>query len=153
MAGELETLLKRLENDDDQAEGIFSLFDKWFNEEECSAALMSYCDVGSFEEYDRIKEIERQYLRLVVDLSIAYEVRLICSYSTMPENKLATFNDLYSAVSRHVNQDKQFGMYLRDIGTLVHYGHDFTLLIYVTEGGELQRVREIFLRNGFHQLP
>ena len=152
MVAAMKKLLKRLDTEDDQADGVFSIFEKWLDEDEAYEALMSYCNVVSFDEYDRIKKIERQYLELVVDLSRTNEVQLLQHKRRRPENDTASFNDVYSAVSRYVNHDKSFDIYLRDLEALVAFGYDFTAYLYVSDINVVHKVRSVFLRNGFHEL-
>lgn len=152
MVASMKKLLKRLHTEDDQADCVFSIFARWLDEDEAYEALMSYCNVESFEEYDRLKKTERQFLELVVDLSKTYEVQLLEHIQCRAENDTASFNDLYSAVSRYVNHDKSFEIYLQDLEALVAFGYDFTALLYVSDTSAVHKVRSVFLRNGFHVL-
>ncbi len=148
----MKKLLKRLNTEDDRADCVFSIFAEWLDEDEAYEALMSYCNVESFEEYDRLKKTERQFLELVVDLSKTYKVQLLEHKQCRAENDTASFNDLYSAVSRYVNHDKSFEIYLQDSEALVAFGYDFTALLYVSDTNAVHKVRSVFLRNGFHEL-
>jgi hypothetical protein len=152
MAATMKMLWKRFTGDSERADCEFSVFETGLTAEQCEVEVMSCGDVVSIEKYDRIKDIERQCMELVVDLSSEYQLRLVRTSSGAAYIDQATFNELYTVVSLYVNHAKNFEVYLGDAELLVAFHHDFTILVYTIRSNEIERVCEVFRRNRFHEL-
>ncbi len=152
MAATMKMLWQRFTGDSERADCEFSVFETTLTAEQCEVEVMSCGDVVSMQKYDRIKYIERQCMELVVGLSSAYQMRMVRTSSGAAFTDQPTFNELYTVVSLYVNHAKNFEVYLSDAEIMVAFHHDFTILVYGIHANEMQRVRDVFLRNRFHEL-
>lgn len=150
-----KTLKKIIENifDVDNGVGpdvIYSVFDRWLTDEECSNELMYHSDINSFSSYKIFKSREYNYLKLLIDLN----ENLKLEYIDLKTNKIVKeidFHFIFLSLNKHFFQDKEILLRVSNTNTFILISHDFSIFIYYIN--DLHKVlKSIFKKHHFYLL-
>lgn len=144
--------LRSVEDSDEKVDFVFSIFNDWLTEEECDGKLFCAEEVNSIERYKEIKVIELMYLGLVADLSSSYKLIMAESGEIDLNSSTLSFNEAYLAASDHVNSGKNLTFYIEEFAVILCLSFDFTIYVYKTRDSEIQKLKDVFITNGFHEL-
>lgn len=151
MAQTLENQINDILDQNANYDLVYSIFSKWLTEEESENELMSVYSVKSFSDYKKIKEIEFNYLELLVDLNETFGLEYVNSDS-LEVHKDLSFDFLVREVSKHLMQDEKTLFFLPTKGIFIMLAYDFSIYLYfATELAE--ELNNIFTKHYFHSLP